>query len=176
MNINITANKLGALMDGLGDALAETMTESGSSGAALLTIYHWGPIGTTELSRIIGLSQSATTRLVAGLRERCLVSISSLEGRERPLALTPDGLEHAQFLQSERLAILEQALAPLATDDRENLDRILSLILGSFVEGKKHARRICRNCDHQICVGGLCPVGKAARSIEWKGQRDDSGA
>jgi DNA-binding MarR family transcriptional regulator len=176
MYTNITANKLGALMDGLGDALAETTTESGSSGAALLTLYHWGPIGTTELSRIIGLSQPATTRLVAGLRERRLVSTSSVEGRERPLELTTGGLEHAQYLQSQRLAVLDQALAPLGSEDRENLDRIVSTILGGFVEGKKHARRICRNCDHQICVGGLCPVGKAARSIEWKGQKDDSGS
>lgn len=170
------ANKLGALLTELQDEIDADMAPfSDSSAAALLTLLHWGKTPVTELAAVLRLSQPATTRLVAKLVEQGLVERVEAPGRLAPVRLSTKGRSRARSLQARRIARLEQAMAPLKSSDREQLDRMLSSILAGLVKNRRHARQICRLCDHDICDGPLCPVGSAARAIEPAGGQDAAG-
>ncbi len=160
-----TANHLAAVAI----AIADTMHEpdmSPSAVAALLTVAQWQPIGAQELAAVIGLSQSATVRLVDELVAAGLVQRLDKKGRAVPLALTAAGRRRARTLRSQRLAVAERALAALDNDQRAGLEKALPRLLAALTTGRAAARHICRFCDHGVCGHGRCPVGAAATAID----------
>jgi DNA-binding MarR family transcriptional regulator len=162
----IIANHLGALSVALTDTPARS-GRSQASIASLLTLSHWGPLGVTEIAAILRLSQPATTRLLNKLKVEGLVELAcDGSGRERPMRLTAAGRELASSLQKERLGRIERALAVLDADEAEGFAKALVKMLDGLVEGRSHARHICRLCDHEMCDGPLCPVGMKATELE----------
>jgi DNA-binding MarR family transcriptional regulator len=171
MHINLLANKLGALgvlIDEVGHDTTNALSKS--SVAAVLTLNYRGPLSITELSRTIGLTQPATTRLVGGLVQGGIVQKrSGLSAREVGVRLTPRGSALAHELQTNRLARIASLLERLSAAEQKQLDGLLTAILGSAVQSRAQARQLCRFCDHEICDGPLCPVGCAATDIEERG-------
>lgn len=165
-----TANLLGALAVAVADGLREEDL-SPSAAAALLTIAQWQPMGTQELTGVLGLSQSATVRLVDELVFSGLVERLAKKGRAVPLALTPSGRRRARVLQERRLAVADRALAALTDDERGGLEKALPRLLAALTDSRASARHICRFCDHGLCRDGGCPVGAAATAIDGPFQR-----
>ena len=166
MHYNTLANKIGALSFALLDEADSSNTRSQSTISTLLTLFHWGDMPITHVAKIIGLSQSATTRLIETLRVEGLVRQGQTKGRLRPASLTAAGRRLAERLQSKRQSHLEFAIKSLSNTECEQLDIILSQVLAEFVEDRPSAKRLCRQCDHRICSGSDCPVGMRASELE----------
>lgn len=177
MHDGLLANKFGALLVALSDRVEAGFTPySPSSAAALFTLLYRGQTPLTELARVLCLSQPAATRLVDKLVDAGLVARVIGPGRVVPVCLTPAGEDAARSLQARRLAACTGALDVLDDADKGALDRLLSTVLAGLVEGRRHARQVCRLCDHATCDGPLCPVGCAARALEAQQGRGASDA
>jgi MarR family transcriptional repressor of emrRAB len=166
-------NLLGALVVVLDDRIeAAARREAGdgpSAAAAMTTLltYSDRDMSIERLRRVLGLSHSATVRLVDRLAERGLVRRrGGRDARERTLVLTRKGRSAARRVLAERERLLGDALAPLDVGKRAELAERLEQILGALTGSRLEARNICRLCDHQTCAEtGGCPVDQAATRL-----------
>ncbi len=170
MHINLLASKLQALSVAVADLADATSTGSRSRDAALLSLLHRRDITVTGLAAVLGLSQPATTRLVAALEREGLVHRVAPARRERLLRLTRAGTRAAGVTQDRRLSAVARQLGCLSDEQRTALDDLVSRVLASAADSAAEGRRLCRLCDHEICSGDDCPVGSAVRSRE--GEKD----
>jgi MarR family transcriptional regulator, negative regulator of the multidrug operon emrRAB len=158
-----------ALADRLGAATEAAAGNSGAAPAALTTLLTYGDrqISIERLRMIIGLSHSATVRLVDRLSAESLVTRKSgADGRERALRLTSRGRRVARRIRDERARVLAEFLAPLDQQQRRELELLLVPLLARLVQGRREARHICRLCDHAACqAAGGCPVDEAATTL-----------
>lgn len=145
-------------------AASEDVSPSGA--AALLTLLHRAPLTTTELARIVGVSQPAGVRLLDGLVAKGLVMRRRSGGREVPLELTPEGRDRASRLQAGRLARLNDALSVLSAEEREAFGSMAARMLAADRRTRAEARHLCRYCAHDICRGAACPVGSTVVNEE----------
>lgn len=167
MHDRFLANKLGALWAVLGDGFARGFGPLAESTAAvLLTLHHRGPMGVTALAGLVGLSQPACTRLLDRLAAARQVTRTKVAGRQVLVAITAAGRRQAEALQRRRLGVAHDLLAGLTKEERAALDRLLDRLVMVPVQGRAHARHLCRFCDHGICTSALCPIGTAATAIE----------
>jgi DNA-binding MarR family transcriptional regulator len=169
--VDITANLLGAVVVAFGDELADTLSaDSGhgcSDAAALLSVHYRDPLTVSALSRIVGLTHAGTVRLVDRLEDRgSLRRRPGPDGRSVSLELTPAGRRAAVALQRGRLDLLERVLSPLDSTERDQLHRLLDKLLDNVTRDRRHARHLCRLCDHERCRNGDCPVDTAATTVE----------
>jgi MarR family transcriptional regulator, negative regulator of the multidrug operon emrRAB len=155
------ANLTGALVLALADGLHEQLD---SDSTALVTLLERGPSTVEFLRRVIGLSHSATVRLVDRLGDEDLLERGpGPDARSITVRLTRRGRGRAAALRRRREEVLSEALAPLDEGERRQLGRLAEKILGSLTRGREHARFTCRLCDHGVCrAGGRCPVDHAA--------------
>jgi len=162
-------NLLGALSLAVADRIrAAATTAAPTSGegpaglVALATFMEGGSI--EELSRVLGLSHSATVRLVDKLEQAELVSRqSSRDARAVSVVPTGEGIEIAAQIQRARLDALEELLDPLTVSERAELARLHEKLLAGLVASGELRGRICRLCDSVACGHGRghCPVTEA---------------
>jgi DNA-binding MarR family transcriptional regulator len=165
-----TANLTGALALTLSDRLQEAAAiaarHGGSAPAALATLltYRDRKMTIMRLSQVIGLSHSATVRLIDQLARDGLVDRRpGADQREVALRLTPDGIRRARRILVEREVVLGRALERLGPAEVLAFDKIAEKVLAAITAGRREARWICRLCDHAACnEGGRCPVDAAA--------------
>jgi DNA-binding MarR family transcriptional regulator len=159
-----TANLTGALTVALADALREQMD---SDSAALVTLYERGGLTVEYLRHVIGLSHSATVRLVDRLSDDDLLERGrGHDARSISVRLTPRGRRRAARLRRRREELLTNALAPL--DERELLrfGALAAKVLASMTSDRWRARLTCRLCDHGVCqTRPGCPVDQAAAAL-----------
>jgi MarR family transcriptional regulator, negative regulator of the multidrug operon emrRAB len=160
-----TANLLGALSLALADRQHEAAAQGGQAPAALTILAERPGLSIDGLRRPLGLSHSATVRLVDGLERAGLVvrAGATRDARAVALSLTAQGEAEALTIQAARrghlLAPLTSALNP---QEREALAGYLEKLLASLTGGDiERAYRICRLCDYRACVD--CPVAVAAQ-------------
>jgi DNA-binding MarR family transcriptional regulator len=165
MHRSIAANLLAAAGVAIADRIQDPAL-SASAVAALLTIAEWQPIGAQELAGIVGLSQSATVRLVDELVGAGLARRLDKKGRAVPLALTAAGTRRAKALQARRLSVAEAALASLGREERAALEKALPALLAGLTTSRACARHLCRFCAFATCRTGPCPVAAAATTID----------
>jgi MarR family transcriptional regulator, negative regulator of the multidrug operon emrRAB len=153
------ANVTGALALAVADRL-----DLDSRAAALITLLERGALTIEWLRRIVGLSHSATVRLVDRLAEDGLVHRrAGPDRRSVSILLTVRGRRAAERLRREREAKLASLLAPLEPDERRTLLALAEKVLAGAVSGRWQARLVCRLCDHGVCAAaGGCPVDRAA--------------
>jgi MarR family transcriptional regulator, negative regulator of the multidrug operon emrRAB len=153
------ANVTGALAVAITDRL-----RGESDAAALITLLERGGLSIEWLRRIVGLSHSATVRLVDRLTAQELVARrAGADRRSVSIALTARGRRTAARLRREREASLVSLLDPLDEQERRTLLALADKVLGAAVSGRWEARLICRLCDHGACAAaGGCPVDRAA--------------
>lgn len=156
-------NLLGALVVALGDQL-ESRTEEvaghgPSSPAALLALFRRSDQSIRSLSSAVGLSHSATVRLVDRLEDDGLVRRRpAQDGREVSLSLSPKGRRRADQLQQERRGLLARAVAGLSSLERRQLEEYVDALLRTQARGLEDPTPICRLCELAACPLRRCPV------------------
>ena len=158
-----TANLLGALALALTDRLVgetEMRASHGAAAPAALVGIGVAPGCSIDiLARIIGLTHSATVRLVDRLAADGLVERrSGADGRAVALYLTRRGHARRRAILKGREKVLAEALSPLSADEKAILTAQMETLLGTFTRGRQHADHICRLCDEDVCPQERCPV------------------
>ncbi|MFC7329112.1 MarR family winged helix-turn-helix transcriptional regulator [Marinactinospora rubrisoli] len=173
-----TANLLGATALAVSDLFLASVTSAaavGPSAAAALVILDRSPgLSVTELGRRVGLSQPAAARMVDGLEHHGLVRRERTWGRWVAVRPTEAGTRAARGLLTARTDALREVVDGLEEDERADLDRLLTKVLGALHRTPGDADRLCRLCDRDACVhlGRVCPVGQAERDSRAR-QPDD---
>jgi DNA-binding MarR family transcriptional regulator len=163
-----SANLLGALALAVADRLesaAERAADRPVGEAAALVAVGNHPGQTIDaLSRVLGLSHSATVRLVDRLQGAgLLVRRGGAGGRAVALGLTEAGESRAAQILAGRDAELAPLLDPLTAAEKARLTELVTKVLGTIPRDRAEARAICRLCRESICRGKGCPVDLATR-------------
>lgn len=131
--------------------------------AALLVVHARPGRSVSELAVALTLTHSGAVRVIDRCERRHLVSRSDgRDRRTRGITLTPTGVAMAERALAARRRALSLLLDTVAERDRAALGRALEAMLGHLPEGRADAWRICRVCEHRVCRGERCPVGRAA--------------
>lgn len=156
------ANLLGAVALSAIDQLRDAVGGDGRSLSASAALIHLRlrPGQTIDfLARVLGISHPATVRLVDRLEGDGLVERhAGRDGRSRALVLTGAGQKAASRLLAERVAVLDELLAPLTAAERRRLEVLLEKLLAARADDRWAARRLCRLCDFPTCASPSCPV------------------
>ncbi len=141
-------------------ALALAVTDATLSGdddlaptavAALMTAANTPPTSIGEMAAIVGLTHSATVRLVDRLETDGLLHRQRRVGREVLVEITSAGRRRADALQDRRLAESRNFLAKLSDGERDLLDRLVDRMLHDHAARGHDRRRICRMCARAYC-------------------------
>ena len=156
-------NLVGALALAVADRIREetetTIGHTGATAAALVSIAHFPARTVDFLSRAIGLSHSATVRVVDRLVEQGLVRRRRGSGGPAlALTVTPAGKRHARKLIAVRRRVLADALSGLSRSESEVLASALEKALRNLTDPL--GGTICRLCDQGSCRGWECPVAE----------------
>jgi DNA-binding MarR family transcriptional regulator len=163
------ANLLGALSLAVADRIrvgAETQAQNGGAVPAALVALRTFLDGCSiaELSSVLGLSHSATVRLVDRLEERALASRRAGEDRRAvALHLLPAGRAAASAILTARTEAIEELLGGLPVAERRKLAELMEKLLATLVATGAHRGHVCRLCDPDACGHwtGTCPVTEA---------------
>lgn len=166
-----TANLLGALaLEIVGRLERRQRThpnQTSSSAAALNVIGFYEGCSNSALSRALGLSHTATVRLVDKLEaEGLVVSDTGVDRRSVALRLTARGRARAEQVVRERCLQLGDVVDVLSPEQRRQLDAIAETLLRSMVQAAGDGEHICRLCDGAQCPPEDCPVHLKAVEIE----------
>ena len=167
-----TANLLGALAGEVTERLERRLkshpSQTDSAAAALNVLSFWDGASNGELARVLGLSHTATVRLVDRLEAEGLVE--SQAGRDRravALHLTEAGRARAKAVLADRCAALSEVTDVLTPSEQTVLAGLLEKMLrGVTTGGMMGAAHICRLCDEVVCPEGECPVHLRAVELE----------
>lgn len=166
MSDQTLANRLAALATALDDAVhAGTDDLSPSAVAALQSIRQDGPLAIQDVAKTIGLTHSATVRLIDRLEKDWLVRRLSRKGREVKVEVTARGRRRASQFQERRLAVANGLLTGLDASERAALDAIVDKLLAASVVDVEGAKQTCRACDRDGCRKAGCPVEAAAEAL-----------
>lgn len=164
-----TANLLGAAALAVSDRMVTSVAAAGTStsGAAALVVLTNSPgLGATELGRRIGLTQSATARMVDSLVATGLVEKAPGTGRHRPIELTAAGRDAAARMLDARAESLQPIADALTREERRTLDRLMAKLLVQLYAEVRNSELLCRFCDRDACTtDATCPVGQAERDL-----------
>lgn len=168
-----TANVAGALALALSDRLHESVEAAARHGAsapaalATLLTYRDRKMTILRVSQVIGLSHSATVRVIDRLASAGLVKRRpGADQREVSLSLTAGGVRRARRVLNEREALLDRALEGLSASEAMAFEKAAEKVLAAITSGRGEARLMCRLCDHTACRdGGHCPVDAAATAL-----------
>lgn len=161
------SNRLATLATAVDDATAAALGElSPSAAAALMVIRRLEPIAIQDIAVRVGLTHSATVRLIDRLEKDWLVRRLRRRGREVLVEATARGKRRARDMQARRLAGVEALLSRLDPDQQDTLGEIIDLLLPDLVSDDATAARLCRFCDLKSC-GADCPLhgGDAAPAV-----------
>lgn len=171
MSIDRTANLLGALALALTDRMTEeteTRAMHGAAAPAALVSVGVDPgLSVGTLAQTVGLTHSATVRLVDRLVRNGLVERrGGIDGRSVGLHLTRRGGARRRAILDGRNEVLSEALASLPAGDQAALVPLIEALLGAMTQNRQQADHICRLCNEDICPEETCPVEGAARRAE----------
>lgn len=160
-----TANILGAFALALTDKVTAAVHATGQSNdlasAALVQIGFEPGMSIEHLRSCLGLSHSATVRLIDGLQAKDLVSRSrnpALDSRVAALALTPSGRTAMRETLAARANIVDGIVGELSHEELAVLTRILEKSFPQIVEPGADEDVVCRLCDLDTCPQDKCPV------------------
>jgi DNA-binding MarR family transcriptional regulator len=128
---------------------------------ALVLVAHNPSRSLDWLRRRLALTHSGAVRLADRLQREGLLA-RSRSGREVTLVLTPAGDAAVRRVLAARREALDALVAPLASDDRDHLVRLMDAMLAAPRRSRAEADRGCRWCDWPAC-GPDCPIDRTAR-------------
>ena len=145
-------NKLAALSLAVTDAtLAEDDDLAPTAVAALITAANNPPASIGEIAVIVGLTHSATVRLIDRLETDGLMHRCRRVGREVLVEITPAGRRRADGLQDRRLAVSNGFLAGLSDEERAFLGGLVDRMMRDHAARGYDHRRLCRMCARALC-------------------------
>jgi DNA-binding MarR family transcriptional regulator len=156
-------NLLGAQALALTDRLRSAAPGAGASAdhAALVTLLTHPAHTVSWLGDILGLTSSGITRLVDRLDTAGWVTRTiGADARSRRLRLTAAGRARALAVLRARQAAMASALEPLTEHERQELERLLDVVVGHLAKTRVPAMQVCRLCDRAACASGAraCPL------------------
>ncbi len=159
----VVANRLGTLALGINErmdsALARATGLGASDNAALVLLGATPGVTMGALESALGLSQSATVRLVDRLQQAGhVVRRPGRDKRELALYLSALGLDCRNRILDARLAVLEDITRDLAKSERRLLVGVLDQLLPEIAMGPGGAQHACRLCDREMCRKRECPL------------------
>lgn len=157
-----TANLLGAFAllvhDQMEEAMQGQLGKGRSAAAAILTIGTRPGGSIDALRRTLGLTHSATVRLVNGLiEENLVIKLPGQDRRSYALILSTKGEHRFSAVLEGRRGVLEAFLGKLSPSAYQAVRRALVRLLEHSAESRQEARHTCRLCEHRLCRP--CPVG-----------------
>ncbi|HEY2562715.1 MAG TPA: MarR family transcriptional regulator [Acidimicrobiales bacterium] len=166
------ANVLGALMLATSDRMNEYVEQelglSETAAAALSALDQFlDRPAVDQLAKVVGLTQSGGVRLVDRLERDGLVRRGSgTDRRSASVSLTSAGRRLARKVESARLQVLDDVLAPLRAEERDTLASLTGRMLAGMMREPGATRWICRLCDLSACgrPAGRCPIEQVARA------------
>lgn len=125
--------------------------------AALITAANNPPASIGEIAAVVGLTHSATVRLIDRLESDGLLHRRRRVGREVLVEITPAGRRRADGLQDRRLAVSANFLNGLSLEERELLSKLVDRMMHDHTTHGHDRRRLCRMCarTHCNCCFGL---------------------
>ena len=157
-------NLLGALALALVDRLNEALVQGANrnlSSAAALVFIHGRPGETIDfLARVLGLSHSATVRVVDRLEaDRFVERRSGTDRRSVALFLTAAGQAAAVETLNRRSQVLAHALSTLSSSERKQMTELVEKVLVGLTDDGWTAWHTCRLCDVPACNRPTyCPI------------------
>lgn len=138
----------------------EELDLSPMSAAALCQVEQEPGCAIEPVATRIGLSHSATVRLIDKLVERDLVAKDRAreDQRQQSLKLTAAGRRTAAKLHQARNQVTDELLGLLPPAESEALGKALAVILHRAVATKEEGDRVCRVCDEGRCREEICPI------------------
>jgi DNA-binding MarR family transcriptional regulator len=167
------ANILGAIAISLNDQLVgssgfatlEPPVDHMTAGSAI-SLLRWMPgLPMQRLATCLGLSQSATVRLVDRLSTAGLVERRrEADGHQVHVFLTPNGSAAATRIHRTRARVLERLVTRLQPEDQDQLLRISERLAAQLPNDQWHAMHVCRLCHFRSCGDDDdCPVWDSVR-------------
>ena len=159
-----TANILGALsvliQDRVEQAWQATLDLSPMAAAALVQIDNEPGSSIEQVAGRIGLTHSATVRVIDKLAERGFVEKDRArqDARAQSLKLSKPGKRLAQQLHGARNQVTDELLSGLGSAQRKALEEAIRAILHRCVEPGREADVTCRVCDDRRCAPDICPI------------------
>ena len=159
-----TANILGALamliQDRVEGAFQSALDLSPMAAAALVMIDVYPGSSIEQVAGRIGLTHSATVRVVDKLVERGLVEKDRArqDARAQSLKLSKAGKRMLEQLHQTRNQVTDDLLTELAPAQRNALEDAISTILHRCVAPGREADVTCRVCDDRRCSPDICPI------------------
>jgi DNA-binding MarR family transcriptional regulator len=159
-----TANILGALsllvQDRVEGAWRSALDLSPMAAAALVTIDVYPGSSIERVAGCIGLTHSATVRVIDKLAERGLVEKDRArqDARAQSLKLSKAGKRTLQQLHTTRNQVTDDLLTGLDPVQRAALESAIRSILHRCVEPGREADVTCRVCDDRRCTPDICPI------------------
>lgn len=156
-------NLLGAMAIGVSDRLQrETQATAGRLGAraaALATMAQWPGYTIEELRHCLGLTHSATVRVVDGLVADGLVTRERVGGGPavRP-RLTSAGEAQARGVIAARSKVLRWLVGRFSDDELAQLTPIVERLLETLTTDFNAGELVCRLCELDVCPQDRCPV------------------
>lgn len=164
-------NMLGALATSLADLVRmradSAAGHSGAAASALTYLAQEPGTGINQLMDPLGLTQSATVRLVDRLAADGLVRRQAGgNGRSVAVYLTGQGEKVTSGILAARRQVIAASLAGLADDEMARLAGLVEKMLSAITKGRADSERMCRMCDLAACPVASCPVTIACERIE----------
>ena len=151
-----------ALSDDFRGAMQELAEGNDSACAALIVIGQESGLSVDRLSKILGLSQPGTVRLVDRLAADHLVERKAgADRRSVALRLTEAGKRQVKSLLIGRRHALAEALRQLDPGERQVLAAIADKVLRGLGHSEVECDRRCRLCDADTCPDESCPMAVA---------------
>jgi MarR family transcriptional repressor of emrRAB len=156
-------NLLGALAIGLtGRLQRQTAAAAGRSGgraAALASLAQWPGDTIEELSHTLGLTHSATVRVIDGLVADGLAIREHVGGGPavRP-RLTEAGEAQARRVLAARGEVLQWLVSDLSDAELTQVTGIVERLLEMLTSDFNAGELICRLCELEACPQDRCPV------------------
>jgi DNA-binding MarR family transcriptional regulator len=168
---SVVANRLGTLALGINEqidrAIAHATGLGASDNAALVLLGASPGITMGGLERALGLSQSATVRLIDRLQEAGhVVRRPGRDKRELALYLSALGLDCRNRILDARLQVLEDLIGDLGKGERRMLLALLDRLLPELRAEPGGADHACRLCDIEMCRLRDCPLQPLAFDME----------
>jgi DNA-binding MarR family transcriptional regulator len=166
-------NLLGALSLSVADRTAEAVGDAaGQSETAAIALsaldQFLGEPSLDRMRRVLGLTPSGAVRLVDRLEAAGHVTRrrSSEDARSVSVRLTARGRRAARRVSRARGEVLNEALATLDNEEREQFEETLARVIPNMMRGPGATRWLCRLCDMEACgrADGRCPAASAARA------------
>ena len=159
----VAANRLGTLALGVNErmdgALARATGLGASDNAALVLLGATPGVTMGGLETALGLSQSATVRLVDRLQQSGqVIRRPGRDKRELALYLSALGLDGRNRIIDARLAVLEEITRDLSKSERRMLLALLDRLLPELATAPGGAEHACRLCDRDMCRLRDCPL------------------